>query len=140
MIHGRTFPLGMLGAIDLASNVVILDSEDRVLAVTRPENSNYWCLPGGKREGGETSAETALRELAEETSLRARTLLPVFSAPSFTESLRVVTTFLCTADGDPKPLEGGQVNYLAKASLCNPMVSPFYRYYRLLFQAIRDLP
>ena len=52
--------------------VVVLDAQDRVLLFhtqdpTYPELGTWWELPGGGIEAGETEAETAVRELHEET-------------------------------------------------------------------------
>ncbi|MCF7884917.1 MAG: NUDIX hydrolase [Candidatus Marinimicrobia bacterium] len=50
------------------------DQKGRILLVKRavePEKGK-WCLPGGFIERGETTQETALRELEEETALEGR--------------------------------------------------------------------
>ncbi len=49
---------------------------DAVLLVkrARPPASERWSIPGGAQEIGETVREAALRELAEETGIRARIL------------------------------------------------------------------
>lgn len=54
--------------------VVLLDVEDRVLLfrtvdVLMPETGEWWELPGGGMEPGETYAQTAVREVAEETGI-----------------------------------------------------------------------
>jgi 8-oxo-dGTP diphosphatase len=47
---------------------------DEVLLVQRAKAwfHGYWALPGGKIEPGETAVEAALRELLEETGVKAR--------------------------------------------------------------------
>lgn len=54
--------------------VAIVIREGRVLLVRRakPPHVGYWGFPGGKIETGETIAAAAIRELAEETSVRAQ--------------------------------------------------------------------
>ena len=66
--------------------VVLLDADGRVLLfrtvdVTMPEVGTWWELPGGGMEAGETPAQTAARELREETGL----VLPeeAFRAPTW---------------------------------------------------------
>lgn len=50
---------------------VIVVREGRVLMVQhRQDGIEWWCLPGGGIEPGETPAEAAIRELEEECNLR----------------------------------------------------------------------
>ncbi len=51
---------------------VVLDDTGRILLVRHTYGRLNWELPGGASEPGETFAETALRELEEETGLVAR--------------------------------------------------------------------
>jgi 8-oxo-dGTP pyrophosphatase MutT (NUDIX family) len=60
-----------------AVRVVVLDADDRILLfrakhVVYPELGCWWELPGGGTEPGESHAETAMRELLEETGIRVR--------------------------------------------------------------------
>lgn len=57
-----------------AVRVVVRDSEDRILLfhtreVTAPELGEWWELPGGGIDEGETYRHTAVRELQEETGI-----------------------------------------------------------------------
>lgn len=57
-----------------AARVLLVDASDRVLLFAgtdpgRPDHT-YWFTPGGGLDAGETAAEGAARELAEETGLR----------------------------------------------------------------------
>ncbi|WP_438490412.1 NUDIX hydrolase [Streptomyces sp. S186] len=69
------------GAVRQVSRVVLLDPEDRILLLhgfepDRPAET-WWFTPGGGLEGGETRAEAARRELAEETGITGVTLGPL---------------------------------------------------------------
>jgi len=57
-----------------ATCLVLIDSHDSVLLVRRSvePKKNFWCLPGGFMELGETPEQAALRELKEETGLSGR--------------------------------------------------------------------
>lgn len=90
---------------------VLVQRQGRVLMGRRrgSHGAATWALPGGHLEYGETPADCARRELAEETSLQATHLVPgpytndVFSA----EGRHYVTLFLLAevAAGDPQVLE-----------------------------------
>ena len=73
--HVGDQPLIMVG-----STVLVLDDSDRLLMMKRSDSGN-WGVPGGAMELGETTEETAIRELLEETGLEVRelTLFGVFS-------------------------------------------------------------
>ena len=73
--HVGNQPLIMVG-----SAVLALDTQNRLLMLKRSDN-NTWGVPGGAMELGESTEETARRELLEETGLDIHklTLFGVFS-------------------------------------------------------------
>ena len=73
--HVRNQPLIMVG-----STVLVLNDRYQLLMMKRSDNGS-WGIPGGAMELGETTEETARRELLEETGLEVGelTLFGVFS-------------------------------------------------------------
>jgi 8-oxo-dGTP pyrophosphatase MutT (NUDIX family) len=65
-------------------HVMVFDEKQRILLQHRTED-NTWDLPGGFMELGETTEETARRELLEETGLEAGnlTLFQIFSGEEY---------------------------------------------------------
>ncbi len=67
--------------------LAVLYHQEQVVLVRRgqPPNQDRWGFPGGKIEPGETFAEAAVRELAEETGIKARAgrLLTTLDAISY---------------------------------------------------------
>src|SRR4051812_33371250 len=65
-----------------AASAIVVDDAGRILLHKRTDNE-YWSIPGGAMEPGETIAETAVREVREETGIEARVerLLGVYSNP-----------------------------------------------------------
>ncbi len=76
--------LGNRPVIFVAVPVLVLDSEERVLLQLRADD-HTWCLPGGYMELGESTIETAQREIREETGLEVRelALFDVYSGREF---------------------------------------------------------
>ena len=74
-------------------NALIFDDEGRILLGHR-RDINWWNLPGGGMEAGETVDEALCREVSEETGLKVTVdqLVGVYSKPQKQE---VVLTFLC---------------------------------------------
>jgi 8-oxo-dGTP pyrophosphatase MutT (NUDIX family) len=65
-----------------AARVVVLDSGGRVLLIqsvdpANPAKSSWWEIPGGGMDPGETSAQTAARELREEAGIVEARIGPV---------------------------------------------------------------
>lgn len=64
--HGRElFDAGGRGG----AGARVTDDEGRVLLIRHPRDPEQWVLPGGGHEPGETFAETAVREVWEETGV-----------------------------------------------------------------------
>lgn len=65
-----------------AASAVVADVEGRILLQRRRDNE-LWALPGGGMEAGESIAETATREVFEETGYETRPLyvIGVYSDP-----------------------------------------------------------
>jgi ADP-ribose pyrophosphatase YjhB (NUDIX family) len=83
---------------------LIFDDQGRILLAHR-RDTDWWNLPGGGMEVGETVDETAHREVREETCLEVEVerLVGVYSKPQKQE---VVLTFRCNVlAGTPQPTE-----------------------------------
>lgn len=57
----------------VGATAAVFDDDGRILLIERADNGK-WAVPGGHAESGESPAETAVRELREETGLDARTV------------------------------------------------------------------
>ncbi|MEU1814957.1 NUDIX domain-containing protein [Streptomyces roseifaciens] len=51
-----------------SASAVVVDGEGRVLVIHKTDN-NLWALPGGGHDIGESIADTAIREVREETGI-----------------------------------------------------------------------
>jgi 8-oxo-dGTP pyrophosphatase MutT (NUDIX family) len=109
--HVGSQPLIMVG-----STVLVLDAQNRLLMMKRSDSGN-WGVPGGAMELGETTEETARRELFEETGLEVDelTLFGVFSGPELyyrypagEEVYNVSIVYLAHTDHDTVKLLDGE--------------------------------
>lgn len=108
-------PLIMVG-----STVLVLDAQNRLLMMKRSDN-NKWGVPGGAMELGESTEETARRELFEETGLAVEklSLFNVFSGKELYycypngDEVYMVTVVYLVQDGqdDVKLLDGEHHEY-----------------------------
>ncbi|MFG1610744.1 NUDIX domain-containing protein [Actinoplanes sp. NPDC049265] len=65
-----------------SANVIVVNDEGDILLIRRSDNDN-WALPGGGMDLGESLPETAIRETAEETGIRAEVtgLVGIYTDP-----------------------------------------------------------
>ncbi len=77
--------------------------EDRVL-LTKREDFEVWCLPGGRVDEGESPAQAAVREVREETGLDVRltNLIGVYTRQGWFD-LTVITFAAEVIGGELKP-------------------------------------
>jgi len=66
----------------VGSSAVVADSDGRILLQRRSDSGN-WALPGGAMDIGETLAESAIREVREETGfdVRIERIVGIYSDP-----------------------------------------------------------
>jgi 8-oxo-dGTP pyrophosphatase MutT (NUDIX family) len=90
-----TIPHKLLGAA-----AVILDGQGRVLLVKHNYGRHNWELPGGLAEERESLAETAIREVREETGLavRAEALTGLYYEPERPHGDMHHGVFLCVPE------------------------------------------
>jgi len=81
--------------------VLLIDG--RVLLVKNPRNE--WELPGGRRDPGESDAETLVREFAEELCLEVAVTAPIDSYlfEVIPDRQVFIVTYGCTLAGDYNP-------------------------------------
>ena len=65
-----------------AVSAIVTDSEGRILLIRRTDN-DYWSIPGGRVEPGESLPQAVTREVAEETGMRCEVtgLVGIYSDP-----------------------------------------------------------
>jgi 8-oxo-dGTP diphosphatase len=99
----------------------VAEREGRLLVTRRLEGSHlagYWEFPGGKLEPGESPEACLARELTEELGTVAtvgeeihRTLF------AYDDRVLELRFFRCVLDGDPRPLLGQEIRWVAPAEL-----------------------
>ncbi|MEM6645622.1 MAG: A/G-specific adenine glycosylase [Bacteroidota bacterium] len=90
---------------------LIFDHDERVFIQRRPEDAmlgGLWEFPGGKREPGETLAETCQRELREELAIEAEIVAPFMAVDHAYSHFKITMhAFRCRiASGTPAPPPG----------------------------------
>jgi 8-oxo-dGTP pyrophosphatase MutT (NUDIX family) len=123
------YPVIMVGAA-----VLILDDQDRLLLLHRTDN-DFWGIPGGSMEPGESLVDTVKRETREETGLEIEdlTFFEIFSGsdqhyvyPNGDEVYNVFAVYRSRhISGSLKldPTEHTEANYFDLQSL-PPKISP----------------
>ncbi len=112
------------------------NTEGKILAVSRKNDTTKFGLPGGKVDDGETPAQAIVREVAEETGLTLTEARPVFirvSEPGEDGVSYVTTAFVGNVSGSISTQETGVVSWLPEEKLIS---GPFGRYNAALFKAV----
>jgi 8-oxo-dGTP diphosphatase len=106
-------PMARSAQFRVAVSALIFDGERILLALRR--DIDWWNLPGGGMEPGETVEEAVRREVHEETGLlvAVEQLVGVYSKPQKQE---VVLTFRCR-------IEGGELTATEESRECRFFVS-----------------
>lgn len=140
--HIGTQPIIMCGA-----NVIIIGADQKILLHHRTDR-DLWGLPGGAMELGESTEETAVREVFEEVNLRCRDLelFNVYSGKDFyyqypdgNEVYNVTVTYLCRDfEGEiaVDKSEGDEARFFALDDIpqnISPPIIPILREYRCKF-------
>lgn len=111
---------------------LVRDDAGRVLLIRRTDNG-LWATPGGAMELGESIAECAIREVWEETGIRAATATPfaIYSGPGYTHTnvfgdtyqFFVVAFELTDWAGDltPDPQEATDAGFFGPATFPAPL-------------------
>ncbi len=88
----------MLGAC------IAIIQDDKIL-LTKREDFEVWCLPGGHTEPGESIAQTAIREAYEETGLTVRLqhLVGLYSRPAWKHGHNVALFCAEVVEGNMTP-------------------------------------
>ncbi|MEI7054849.1 NUDIX domain-containing protein [Nocardioides sp. CCNWLW239] len=110
----------MTGPVITVAAVVFRDGEGRMLAV-RKNGTTSFMLPGGKLEPGESAAQAAVREVAEELGVRLQvedlTLLGEFEADAANEPGHLVRSTVFTWAGEVTPDAAAEIAELRWATL-----------------------
>ena len=99
----------------------VIERDDHVLVTRRPPGAHLeglWEFPGGKCDPGEALDRCLARELREELDVDARVGPEVFTTTHGYDDRRVeLHFFACELLGEPKPLLGQDMRWVARADL-----------------------
>ena len=85
--------------------------QDNRILLTKRNDFEVWCMPGGKVESGETVVEAALRETYEETGLEVKLtgLVGVYSMPKSKAWCNLIVSFTAYPRGGNLKLQESEV-------------------------------
>jgi len=104
--------------------VVLKNDNDQLLLVRHTYGSRDWTFPGGGREGGESSAETARREMREELSVQIDDLHvhdSFVSTKEYKHDHITVCSGKVTEDLNPSPFEIAETQWFNRDHLPNEL-------------------
>ena len=83
LVYGER--IGKQAKIRVGCSAMIFDDAREKILLTRRTDNGRWCLPGGGLDPGESAEEACVREVWEETGLRANVtrLIGIYTDPNF---------------------------------------------------------
>ncbi|MFB3854357.1 MAG: (deoxy)nucleoside triphosphate pyrophosphohydrolase [Vicinamibacterales bacterium] len=106
----------------------VVERDGRFLLTRRLEGTHlagYWEFPGGKRGETETLEEALEREIREELDVHIRVGAPILTTGHSYGSTPVVLHFYeCFLDGEPRPVLGQGVLWVAREDLGALLLPP----------------
>lgn len=104
----------------LGVNVAVL--RDGKVLLTKREDYEVWCLPGGHVDAGESLARAAIREVSEETGLEVRLtrLVGLYSRPNWQPDMYHIAVFAAEIIGGelhPDPHEVIDLRFFGRDGL-----------------------
>lgn len=110
------------------SCVLILNSNNQILSVSRKDNHDDWGLPGGKLDDNESFIEAAIRETFEETGYNIK-IIDEFNYFESKDSDFLVRTYRAKIlDECPKPISVKETGLVAYKNISELLVNSFSEY------------
>lgn len=99
----------------------VIEREGKILITRRPAGAHLaglWEFPGGKPQAGESAAEALRREIEEELGAEVRVGERIDAVEwPYPDKLVRIAFFRCQVSGEPRPLEGQEMAWVAPAEL-----------------------
>jgi 8-oxo-dGTP diphosphatase len=99
----------------------VIEQDDRFLLTLRTPGTHlegHWEFPGGKCHPSETHAEALRRELYEELDIVATVGEQIFTVThAYADRSVELHFYRCDYDGEPKPMLGQQMEWVARRDL-----------------------
>ena len=118
------------------SVIAIVRQGGLLLSVSRKHNHQDLGFPGGKVEPGEAPEDAVVRELLEETSIRASTAPRKVYMGESTNAAHFTWAYeIDSWEGTPRSMEGTWVGWISPTRFVDPRNS-FFPYYHRMFEAL----
>jgi 8-oxo-dGTP diphosphatase len=99
----------------------VIERDGRLLVARRLKDSHmggFWEFPGGKCEPGESPEDCLAREIVEELGATASVEEEIFRTTyAYDDRVLDLRFFRCRLAGDPRPLLGQEIRWVARADL-----------------------
>lgn len=105
----------------LVVTAAVVERAGCLLVTRRLEGTHlagHWEFPGGKCEPGEAPEDCLVRELIEELDVRATVTREIYrTGYRYGHRLLDLRFFRCELNGDPRPVLGQEIRWVARAEL-----------------------